>query len=150
MDSAVSLRKYQSEVRALETDAAAYASKKGWKVIAASYPMLAVVLRHSKSRREIEFRFDCHDWDELPPSLTLHHPEGGSELSWEEWPQGEWSVLKSHPSTSKPFLCLPGIREYHTHSSHLSDRWEGYRLRGSYGLLDIVDRVHQRFEDSNG
>ena len=36
------------------------------------------------------------------------------------------------------------------HSSHLRDKWEGYRLRDSYRLRGIVDRVDQRFNDSRG
>ena len=150
MDRLVSIRKFESEILALEAEAAGYVSAKGWKVVESTYPTLAVVFRHSRSTREIEFRFTCEDWDELPPSLSLHHPDSGEALRWEEWPQGGWVVHNSHPSTGRPFLCLPGIREYHTHTSHLRDSWEGYRLRGTYRLRDIMDRVQQRFEDSNG
>ena len=50
----------------------------------------------------------------------------------------------------KPFLCLRGIREYHSHNRHLGDLWENYRPLSSYGLLSIIDRVQQRFNDSNG
>ena len=150
MDQAVSLRKFESEVRSLEVEAADFAAAKGWRIVAASYPVLSVVLRHSGSDREIEFRFACDDWDGQPPSLTLHDPEDGRELTWEEWPKDGWVVHELHPSTGKPFLCLPGIREYHTHNSHLNDRWDGYRLRGSYRILSIIDRVQQRFEDSGG
>ena len=150
MDRAVSIMKFEAEIRALKTEAAGYVSAKGWKIIASTYPVLAVVLRHSRSIREIEFRFTCDDWDELPPSLALHDPSGGQELTWAEWPQRGWVVHDTHPSTQRPFLCLPGIREYHTHTSHLGDHWEGYRLRGTYRLRDIVDRVHQRFEDTDG
>ena len=150
MDTAVSLRKFEAEVRSLNAKAADYAAAKGWTIAMATYPTLSVVLRHSVSNREIEFRLACDDWDEQPPSLSLHYPVDGKELSWEDWPRGGWDVHESHTSTGKPFLCLQGIREYHTHSSHLSDRWDGYRLRGTYGLLGIVDRVQQRFEDSNG
>lgn len=150
MDPVVSLRKFQSEVQSLQTEAADYAAAKGWRILAATYPVLSVALRHRGSNREIEFRYACDGWDEQPPSLSLHDPDDGRDLIWDEWPQGGWSVGDPHPSTGKPFLCLPGIREYHTHGSHLSDRWDGYRLRGTYRLRDIVDRVQQRFEDSGG
>lgn len=150
MDDAVSRRKFEAEVRALPADAAAFVSAKGWRLVSAIHPTLAVVLRHRRSGREIEFRFACDQWDELPPSLSLHHPEDGRELPWAEWPQGGWDVHETHTSTGNPFLCLPGVREYHTHSSHLRDKWEGYPPRGTYRLRDIVDRVHQRFNDSKG
>ena len=150
MDRAVSVRKFEGEIRALEAEASGYVLAKGWKVVESTYPTLAVVLRHSRTARAIEFRFTCDDWDGLPPSLTLHHPDGREALSWEEWPKGGWVVHASHPFVARPFLCLPGIREYHTHTSHLGDSWEGFRLRGTYRLRDIIDRVQQRFEDSNG
>ena len=150
MDRAVSLRKFETEIRSLETAVAAYAATRDWRIVSTAYPTLSVAFLHSRSSREIEFRFACDDWDELPPSLTLHDPTDGRELSWAEWPKEVWSVLASHTSTQKPFLCLPGIREYHSHTSHLGDKWEGYRLQTTYRLLYIVDRVHRRFEDSNG
>ena len=151
MDKAVSRRKFEAEVGALQTDeAAGFVCAKGWRLVSTTYPILAVVLRHRCSGREIEFRFACDDWDDLPPSLSLHDPDDGRELPWAEWPKEEWVVHESHPSTRKPFLCLPGIREYHTHSSHLRDKWEGDRLRDSYRLRGIVDRVDQRFNDSRG
>ena len=150
MDRTVSLKKFNSAVQSLLTDAGLYIADQEWNVIAATYPTLAVVFRHPRSRRKVEFRFHCNDWDELPPSLSLHDPENGQELPWSAWPQGVWSVLNSHPSTGKPFLCLPGIREYHTHPVHLGDVWDRYRPGTSYGLLSIVDRVQQRFYDSSG
>ena len=150
MNKAVSRRKFAAEVRSLRTEVAAFVSAKGWKLVSSSYPILAVVFRHHRSLREIEFRFTCDDWDGLPPSLSLHDPSDGRELQWEEWPKNVWSVHESHPTTGKPFLCLPGIREYHTHPSHLNDKWEGYQLRETYRLRDIIDRVYQRFNDSDG
>ena len=150
MERVVSLKKFDTAVQLSRADAALYVAGKGWDVGAAVYPTLSVVFRHPRSCRAVEFRFNCDNWDELPPSLTLHDPEDGRELPWEEWPKEVWSVLNSHPSTGKPFLCLPGIREYHTHSSHLGDMWERYRPLSSYSLLGIVDRVQQRFNDSNG
>lgn len=150
MDKAVSLRKFEAEIRSLQIEAAAFVCAKSWRIASAIYPVLAVVLRHRRCGREIEFRFACNDWDELPPSLSLHDPDDGREFSWSDWPKGGWTVHASHPSTGKPFLCLPGIREYHTHPSHLCDKWEGYRLRRTHRLRDIVNRVDQRFSDSEG
>ena len=150
MDRTVSIRKFEAEIWALQTEAAGYVSAKGWKIVESTYPVLAVILRHSRSTREIEFRFTCDEWDELPPSLSLCHPNGGGELTWEEWPKDGWDVHQIHTTTGKPFLCLPGLREYHTHQSHLGNKWENYRLLRTYRLRDIVDRVQQRFEDTNG
>ena len=150
MDQAVSRKKFDEEARALQTDAAAFVRAKGWRLVSAIHPTLAILLRHRLSGREIEFRFACDEWDEFPPSLSLYDPDGARELPWADWPKRGWVVHDSHPTTGRPFLCLPGIREYHTHPSHRNDTWDGYRLRATYRLRDIVDRVDQRFNDSDG
>ena len=150
MDRVVSTRKFDRAVKSMTTHASLFVAERGWDVVAADYPLLSVVFKHPRSHRKIEFRFNCEDWDELPPSLALHHPASGKEIPWEQWPQGVWSVLECHPLTRKPFLCLRGIREYHSHNRHLGDMWENYRPLSSYGLLSIIDRVQQRFNDSNG
>lgn len=151
MDPQVSQRKFQNQVAQFDTDAvAAFAEMRGWRLKCAQYPALVVLMRHHGSEREIEFRFLCDDWDDLPPSLGLHDPVTGRELAYAEWPQGAWSIGDHHPVTGKPFLCLPGIREYHTHPSHRNDAWSGYRLRGTFGLHEIVDRISQRYQDTNG
>jgi hypothetical protein len=104
-----------------------------------------VVLAHSRSGRKVGFRFHCDGWDESPPSLELFDPESGVVFEWSTWPHDGWNAGDQHPVTKRPFLCLPGIREYHTHSSHLDDIWEPRRNVESYGLLAIVDRVQQKF-----
>lgn len=149
MDPSVSHLKFKSAVEALEGEASGFVAAKGWEIVSNTYPILAVVLHHPRSGRAVEFRFACDSWDELPPSLSLHDPADGRELTWPEWPRGGWAVGE-HPGTRKPFLCLPGIREYHSHPSHINDKWEGYLLRGSFRIQDIVDRVDQKFGVSNG
>ena len=150
MDRAVSVRKFEAEVRSLQEETAGFVAARGWTIVAAEYPVLAVIYRHPGTARQIEFRFTCDDWDQVAPSLTLHDATDGRELAWEEWPKGGWSAGSPHPLTGKPFLCLPGIREYHSHSSHIGDTWDGYRLRGTYRLRDILERVYQRFGDTGG
>ena len=97
MDKAVSIRKFDADVRLLRTEAAAFAAAKGWKVVSESYPTLAVFLRHSRSGREIEFRFTCYGWDAHAPSLSLHHPTDGTELTWAGVAQG-WLGCPGRPS----------------------------------------------------
>lgn len=58
--------------------------------------------------------------------------------------------LGGRPTTGEPFLCLPGIHEYHIHSSHLNDPWENLRPRETYKLRYIIHRVQERFEVTNG
>jgi hypothetical protein len=150
MDPAVSKRKFEREIESLRCQASGFVESAGWEVLEATYPILAVVFPHPRTQRRVGFRFSADDWDEIPPSLVLFDPGSGDELSWLNWPKGGWSAHESHPGTHKPFLCLPGIREYHTHGSHLGDRWDNLRGRESYRLRYIIHRVQQRFGATDG
>lgn len=50
-------------------------------------------------------------------------------------------LLMSHGQDLEPFICLPGIREYHQHPAHTGDAWELHK-GGSEGTLDfILDKI---------
>ena len=150
MDPAVSEKKFNRELDALHGDGSGFVAAGGWEFVTTNYPVLSLVFTHPRSKRGVGFRFLFDGWDEQPPSLGLFDVETKAELAWDKWPQGGWSVGNPHPTTGKPFLCLPGIREYHMHSSHLTDHWHNYKAKGSYTLGFILDRVWQRFRDTNG
>jgi hypothetical protein len=150
VDAEVSRLKFGREVEYIRTHASDFVAGMNWEVARAEHPVFSVVFAHPKTGRRVEFRFTCDDWDDLPPSLSLFDPDTGDELGWDRWPQQGWSAGPTHPTTGKPFLCLPGIREYHTHTSHLNDPWSGYRNRDSYKLRFLVHRVQQRFGVTNG
>jgi hypothetical protein len=148
MDPTVSKLKFDRELDGLRAFAPVVGDP--WNIRSAEWPSLHISFRHPRSQRSVGFAFAFDEWDDLPPSLALFDPETGATLSWDRWPQGSWSAANAHPSTGKPFLCLPGIREYHTHSSHLNDAWENYRARGTYSLPYIIHRVWQKFGVSDG
>jgi Predicted metal binding domain len=149
MDATVSKRKFDRAVEDLGTRAADFVTTSKWEIVEAVYPLLAVTFTHPRSGRRVGFRFQCDDWDALPPSLSLFDPEKGDELGWDKWPKNGWAGGEAHPVTRKPFLCLPGIREYHTHSSHLKEIWDNFKGRESYTLPYILCRVQQKFGDTN-
>jgi hypothetical protein len=150
VDAEVSRRKFAKEMSAMRNEAASLVARLGWEVVTAEYPVFAVTFTHPRTKRRVGFRFQFDNWDEQPPSLSLFDPDNGAELPWEKWPQGTWAVGNPHPVTGKPFLCLPGIREYHIHTSHLTDLWDNLKGNDSYRLLHLVHRVQQRFGDTNG
>lgn len=150
MDPEVSRAKFDTEIAAINDEASSFAKARGWEVVRTEYPVLAVVLTHPRTQRRVGFRFVCDGWNEQPPSLALFDPKTDADLPWAQWPQGGWSAGDAHPVTQKPFLCLPGIREYHVHPSHLDNPWTNYKSHDSYKLRYIVHRVQQRFGDTNG
>jgi hypothetical protein len=152
VDVEVSKLKFNREKDLLLGEGKDFVAAQGWEIIEFEYPILAVILTHPKNKRRLGFRFLCDDWDDQPPSLSLFDPASPKvELPWAKWPQKGWNVGDRHAHYPKPFLCLPGIREYHSHPNHLGDHWVNYRAndRDSYKLRYIVDRVHQKFSQSN-
>lgn len=72
---------------------------------------------------------DCTQYDTDPPSLAFFADwEATMELAFEQWPKGI-GMVQRHPKTGKPFLCRPGIREFHTHVQHGDEPWDKYRGR---------------------
>ena len=42
-----------------------------------------------------------------------------------------------------PFICIPGIREYHNHPAHTGDSWLLHRRDGEGTLGFIVDKLYE-------
>lgn len=96
----------------------------------------------------IRLRYDNYDlW---PPSLTFIDPRTGDPSAppvqaLERLPNGEIrNALLAAPETGQPFLCLPGLREYHRHPQHTGDDWLLHRGEGAGRLAVICDRVWRR------
>ena len=95
-------------------------------------------------------RLNFDNYDLWPPSLTFIDPMTGQPalpvVSAPERDQhGEpRNVLLGHPITKLPFLCLPGLREYHSHPQHSGDDWLLHRTSGQGRLAVICDRVWRR------
>jgi hypothetical protein len=52
-------------------------------------------------------------------------------------------VLQAHNPNDIPFLCLPGVREYHSHPAHTGDHWLLHRNTGEGTLWFLLDKLHE-------
>lgn len=52
-------------------------------------------------------------------------------------------LMMAHSPEEIPFLCLPGIREYHEHPGHSGDSWLLHRNSGEGTLYFILDNLYQ-------
>lgn len=97
-------------------------------------------------------RLDFTNFDLWAPSLTFvdcrtRHPVPGT-------PQGMQppgipvraigenrmdSLINQHPMTGLPFLCQPGVRDYHSHLQHSGDLW--LLRRTTVSLTSLADLV---------
>lgn len=90
------------------------------------------------------------NYDLWPPSLTFIDPLTGMPstppvAALERIDNGEVrNVLLGHPTTRQPFLCLPGLREYHEHPQHSGDDWLLHHNSGEGRLAVVCDRVWRR------
>jgi len=106
--------------------------------------MMAVEIP-SLAARAYKARFDLTDYDLQAPSLEFRDfwtdsaPEYATmfrALEFEKERKAHVVLLDRHPITQKPFLCVRGIREYHSHPQHSGDEWLLYRQQ--MGLFSII------------
>lgn len=119
-----------------------------WTILEANYPILDVVFNHAIAAA-LRLRLNCTDWDELPPSIELLNATG---KQLDTAPPNVGSVFNggAHPSTGRPFVCMRGAREYHTHSSHTTDIWDNYRGTSGMDIGGIVLQLWRAWKRSVG
>jgi len=133
-----------------------FLANRGWLVLTSTYPSVRIAVRHSRTGkvRVFDFRFD--DWNDQPPALQLVDAETLDSLPGSQWPRDNSSRWHASGWTSagnivtpKPFMCMAGIREYHSHASHVNDHWANYRDLPDYSLENIVLQVAEAFQNAD-
>jgi len=116
-------------------------SVRGWKLYSKEFPVLDVGFQ-AEGRTELRVRLVATNWNDEPPSVELLDKDG-IYLTGPQIPQNSGNVfhVDNHPSTGRPFVCMAGAREYHTHSSHISDLWDNYKRQGGYDLGGIMTQL---------
>jgi len=109
------------------------AESRGWVIHAVSYPTVDISFT-AIDRTTLRLSCDFSDWDELPPSIDLLNAEG---VLLAKLPQKLPGVFNggAHPRTGRPFVCMAGSREFHTHPSHRNETWD--QCRDQPGFEDI-------------
>ena len=113
--------------------------ERGWEEISCEFPILEVLFT-SAGRVPLRVKMGCADWNELPPSIGLFDREGNYLSVIPRDPAGVFNA-SSHPCVGRPFICMRGSLEYHTHPSHLNDPWEQLRGKSGYDLGGILTQV---------
>jgi hypothetical protein len=116
------------------------AQRRGWTIVEATYPVLDVLFEHAKAA-PMRLRLICNDWDEIPPSIQLLNRDGSPLVPLPPNP-GQFNG-GPHPTTGRPFVCMRGSREYHTHGGHLSDVWDNYRGKPGMDLGGLLFQLWQ-------
>ena len=88
----------------------------------------------------LRLRLHCDGWNTEPPSIELLTREGENLTKVPGTSTGVFNG-SPHPITGKPFICMRGSREYHSHSSHIADLWEPLRNRSEMSLAGILTQI---------
>ncbi len=115
------------------------AQTRRWAVHRIEFPILDCELTHAE-KPHLRLRFHCDDWNTLPPSIELLTGDGEQLTVMPGRTTGVFNH-SAHPTTGKPFICMRGSSEYHTHGSHVTDLWEPLRVQSKYSLGGILTQI---------
>lgn len=114
---------------------------RNWILYNKEFPVLDVGFR-SDGRAEFRVRLIATNWNDEPSSVELLDANG-KFLSAQQIPEDCGNVFNrsNHQTTGRPFVCMAGSREYHTHPSHLNDSWNNYKCKDGFKLGGIMTQL---------
>lgn len=92
----------------------------------------AILVRPSRITADQLLLFGGGNYDAEPLSLTVVDATTRASVPGPEWPGNLY--FGEHPSLKRPFACIRGLYEYHTHFSHL-EPWDRCRYSLRFPLL---------------
>lgn len=131
---------FEADVGRLDTAAV---RRWGWTIVTAEYPFFDVIFNHQTA--PLRLRAECRQWDEVPPSIALLNVDGTPVTAA---PPNVGGVFYpgTHPATGQFFVCMRGVREYHTHPSHVGESWSNYRRAPGNDLMGIIAQLYRAWK----
>lgn len=161
VDPAVTRAKFDRELADFRARQGMFRAR-GWWLLSAEFPVIEIAFATPNCPLPfvaLAARIDFTNYDLWPPSVTLIEPFSGRPLATIDQvnapmaratPTGILRLVQAHVG-KPPFICLPGVREYHQHPAHDGDDWLLHRGRGAGGLFFLVDKLsHYGSETING
>jgi hypothetical protein len=166
VDPVVSREKFARELeeyRRLESEH----RRRGWWMLEANFPTVFVAFVAPQLRPApviCAALLDFTNYDLEPPSVRLVDPFTREPYRARELPTallrrqlmqipgaapggpqmvGAVPLMQAHTPEDIPFLCVPGVREYHAHPAHTGDSWLIHRGRGAGKLFSILNTIYQ-------
>jgi hypothetical protein len=126
----------------------ALAARRAWTFHTVAFPMIDCSFS-AMNRTPLRLCFTCDDWNDLPPSISLHSLDGALLMQPLTNTTGVFHP-GPHPGTRRLFICMRGAREYHTHPSHVGDHWSNVRGQSSFTLGGILTQVWHAWLKGSG
>ena len=127
---------FEDEVKKLRPE---LLETRGWVLFAKEYPILDVGFT-ARDGAKIRLLLSCQEWNDRPPSVDLLDWDGQRLPAIQRDPAGVFNN-SAHPQTGRPFICMKGVREYHTHPSHARDAWESIKGSDNFTLGGILTQL---------
>jgi len=157
VDPSVSKAKFEHQVlefRKVEADL----WKRGCWIVKAEFPEVFALFGTPKLKPpSIVFAaiIDFTNYDMVAPSVRLVDPFTREPYTFGRLPthlnrlsppgnQGERMIqplMQASNPNEIPFLCIPGVREYHDNPGHTGDSWLLHRTNGEGTLFFIVEQL---------
>jgi len=120
---------------------------RGWTVFCKEYPLFDVGFTSPKGA-QLRLQVKADDWDATPASFTLLKWDGTFMTAA---PASKKNIFNSsnHRYTGRIFICIRGTREYHTHESHVGEKWELLRGKPEYRLGELVTQIWNGWRKAN-
>ncbi|WP_071658865.1 putative metal-binding protein [Duganella sp. HH101] len=129
----LSKRHFEDDVKHL-TDR--FLENRAWVLNQLDYPCIDVTFVGTQPLR---VKFKCDGWPDQPPAAELLDSAGNP---YPNMPGFTIFNANTHPVTQAPaFICMRGIREYHTHPSHLSEHWNTHMSSDGNSLVGLLDQI---------
>jgi hypothetical protein len=162
VDPRVSREKFDREVAEFRR-AAEQHRRRGWWLLDADFPNVSVVFATPQLRPAAVIcgvEIDFTNYDVEAPSARLVNPFTREPYGLRNLPttlmrrqavnipgmpqlSSVVSLMQAHHPDEIPFLCIPGIREYHAHPAHTGDSWLMHKGQGEGTLFHILHTIYQ-------
>lgn len=156
IDISVSKAKFEAELDTFMT-AEKFHRERGVLLLQATFPdMIFIFCARQLKPIPIVFavRINFDNYDLEPLSVKFIDPFTRETLPTIPIPMIRKIVHKDRPpelfalaqqdNSGLPFICLPGIREYHNHPAHTGDLWLLHRNIGGEGTLGfLIDKLYE-------
>lgn len=168
VDPAVARAKFERELEAYRKIAADQ-RQLGWLLLHAEFPEVLVAFASPQLNPPallFGVLLDFTNYDLWPPSVTIVNPFTAEPLRHRDIPQElqmlrrvpqmiavpglgqvagqvEQPLLIAHGPDEVPFVCLPGVKEYHEHPAHSGDSWLNHRGNGEGTLFFLLEKLYR-------
>lgn len=150
LDTAIARTKFAEQLALYSQEASSFRARGCW-LLQAEFPTAVFAFAHPRLRPSAVLfgaSIGFENFDLWPLSVRLINPFTLVPCMPAEVPASfkralpdgsEQSMFQATGPNDAPFLCLPGIREYHASPAHSGDSWFLHRSTGAGSLPHILN-----------